>query len=63
MPEARQLVLIRATELLPRNELATRLKIPQSLLDAWIGGHAKIPDRKFVMLVDLIDALTSESAP
>jgi hypothetical protein len=38
-------------------ELATRLKIPESLLEAWIGGHASMPDRKLLLLAELLDQL------
>lgn len=38
-----------------RQELALRLRVPELLLDAWINGHASIPDRKFLMMVDLLE--------
>jgi len=40
-----------------RAELARRLKIPESLLEAWIGGHASMPDRKLLLLAELLDQL------
>jgi hypothetical protein len=38
-------------------ELAKRLNIPESLLQAWIGGHASMPDRKLLRLAELLDQL------
>ena len=40
-----------------REELAKRLKIPESLLEAWMGGHASMPDRKLLLLAELLDKL------
>jgi hypothetical protein len=42
-----------------RTELAVALKVPQHLLDAWIAGHALMPDRKFVALAEILDKLPS----
>jgi hypothetical protein len=42
---------------LGRAELATRMKVPESLLEAWIGGHASMPDRKLLLLAELLDQL------
>jgi hypothetical protein len=39
------------------DELAKRLNIPESLLQAWIGGHASMPDRKLLLLAELLDQL------
>jgi len=36
-------------------ELAAQLGSPVSLVDAWIRGLASMPDRKFLLLADLID--------
>lgn len=38
-------------------DLAERLKVPESLLQAWISGHASMPDRKLLLLAELLDAL------
>jgi len=38
-------------------ELAKRMNIPESLLDAWMGGHASMPDRKLLLLAELLDQL------
>jgi hypothetical protein len=33
------------------------MKVPESLLEAWIGGHASMPDRKLLLLAELLDQL------
>ncbi|MEA3191745.1 MAG: hypothetical protein QOD26_78 [Betaproteobacteria bacterium] len=43
-----------------KEELAKRLNCPVSLIDAWMSGHASMPDRKLLMLADLIDKLGDE---
>ena len=53
----RQLLLKKAAELFGRNDLALRLKVPATLLDAWIAGHGSMPDRKLALLADLLDGL------
>jgi hypothetical protein len=40
-----------------RTELADALKVPQHVLDAWIAGHALMPDRKAVALAKILDKL------
>ena len=40
-----------------KDELAARLRVPVTLLDAWIRGMASIPDRKVLQLADLLDKL------
>jgi hypothetical protein len=42
---------------LGRDELAKRLKATPELVDAWASGHATLPDRKALLLVDLLDEL------
>ena len=36
-------------------ELAVRLKVPEDLVKAWRDGHATMPERKFLMLVDVLN--------
>ena len=56
MPEtAKRQLLRRVSQLFGREELAIRLKVPRALLDAWINGHASMPDRKLLMLADLLE--------
>ena len=40
-----------------REELARRLNVPDTLLTAWMSGHASMPDRKLLVLAELIDQL------
>ena len=35
-------------------ELATRLKVPDDTLLAWRNGHVTMPERNFLLLVDLL---------
>jgi hypothetical protein len=53
----KQLLLKSAAELVGRSELAARLKIPASLLEGWISGHAAMPDRKLVALAEILEKL------
>lgn len=53
----KQNLLRMAAARIGRAELARRLKIPESLLEAWIGGHASMPDRKLLLLAELLDQL------
>ena len=52
---ARQWLLKHAAERLGPSELAARLKVTEPLLQAWITGHFDMPDRKTLLLVDVID--------
>lgn len=36
-------------------ELSIALNSPTSLVDAWLRGHATMPDRKLLMLADILD--------
>ena len=38
-------------------ELARKLNVPESLLEAWLRGLATIPDRKMLPLADLLEKL------
>jgi hypothetical protein len=60
MPEAtRQQLLRRALTLMGRDLLAESLKVPPQLLDAWVSGHATMPDRKFLLLADVLSKYES----
>ena len=54
-------VAIRAIEVaekhLGTDELAVRLKAPATTVRAWRMGHATMPERKFLLLVDLLAQL------
>ena len=58
--KARQRLLRQAAELMGREELAIRLKVPALLLDAWMRGLAAMPDRKLVLLADALDDFATE---
>ena len=53
----KQNLLRMAAARIGRAELAQRLKIPESLLEAWMSGHASMPDRKLLLLAELLDKL------
>jgi DNA-binding transcriptional regulator YdaS (Cro superfamily) len=53
--KTKQDLLRRAAALVGKEELASRLAVPPSLLDAWMSGHASMPDRKLLVLADLLD--------
>ena len=56
MPETTKQRLLRQTaERVGREALAKGLNVPLELLDAWLSGHATMPDRKFLQLGDLLD--------
>jgi hypothetical protein len=38
-------------------QLAQRLDIPETMIEAWRLGHAPIPEGKFLQLVDIITEL------
>jgi len=43
-------------------ELAVALRAPPALLDAWIHGQATMPERKLLLLADLLEK-ASETSP
>jgi len=58
LPDTTKQNLLRAAAArIGRRELAVRLEVPESLLEAWMTGHASMPDRKLIMLAELLDAL------
>jgi hypothetical protein len=59
----RQLLLERAAELMGRRDLAIRLGVTEGLLEGWMTGHIRMPDRKFLALADLLDRLGTGKAP
>ena len=66
MSETRkQILLKKAAELMgSREELAARLKVPGSLVEAWIKGDATMPDGQLMNLSATLNALArSKSAP
>jgi hypothetical protein len=53
----RQRLLKYAEERIGRTELALQLKVPEASVEAWIEGAASMPNRKVLVLADLIDSL------
>ncbi|MGQ0651913.1 MAG: hypothetical protein ACT4P4_06540 [Betaproteobacteria bacterium] len=51
-------MLVEAAKRLGRDELARRLNVPEALLETWMNGHATMPERKFIALVDLLDHIS-----
>jgi len=51
----KQNLLRRAVDLVGIEEVAVALKSPQELVQAWMSGHATMPDRKLLMLADFLD--------
>jgi hypothetical protein len=47
--------LERALKALGPEKLSARLNAPPELIQTWINGHATMPKRKFLLLVDIID--------
>ena len=41
--------------------LAKQLNVPDGQLAAWISGHASMPDRKLLPLIDLLDKVDEET--
>jgi hypothetical protein len=56
-------MLDQAAKHLGRERLAARLNVPESLLQAWIDGHAHMPERKLLVLADLLEELSDPPQP
>ena len=54
----KQALLKKAASAIGMDALATGLRVPVPLLQAWIDGHASMPDRKFLALADMLDGLS-----
>lgn len=50
----KQEILRRSAELFGRKKLAERLKIPETLLEAWMSGDATMPDGQLIRLAELL---------
>ena len=58
MPDTtKQGLLAQAAKRLGKAELAKRMNTPESLLEAWMSGHASMPDRKLLALAEILDQL------
>ncbi|HTM58775.1 MAG TPA: hypothetical protein VL199_00330 [Burkholderiales bacterium] len=49
--------LERALKAIGPDLLSTRLQVPPELIQTWINGHATMPERKFLRLVDVLDEI------
>ena len=52
----KQRLLREAATLMGRRELAQRLKVSDAELDEWISGTGKMPDRKLLVLAEVLDS-------
>src|SRR5688572_14422223 len=59
MSDPRPTLLRKAAALVGHDELAAALKVPRSLLDAWMNGQATMPDRKLTLLADFLDGISN----
>ena len=58
---AKRALLKLAAARIGHDYLAAGLRVPTALLQAWIEGHAVMPDRKFLALADFLDRLSDAS--
>jgi hypothetical protein len=56
--DTRQALLRKAADLVGKEELAFGLHVPVTLLEAWMYGHATMPDRKLPELADFLDDIS-----
>jgi hypothetical protein len=56
----KQRLLRKAAVLMGTDELAIRMKVPPDLLDAWINGRVTMPDRKLVLLANVLDQFSTK---
>lgn len=55
METTKQRLLREAAALMGRRELAERLKVSEPELEGWISGSGKMPDRKLLVLANVLD--------
>jgi hypothetical protein len=48
-------MLRKAADLMGEEELAVAMKVPRHLLQAWMSGHASMPDRNLMLLIEALD--------
>ena len=54
---SKQRLLERAAQFVGQDQLAARLGIPKTLLQAWIQGDATMPDGKLLALAAILNEL------
>ena len=56
MPDTTKQQLLRsAVAIAGLGEVAVALKAPPNLVEAWMNGHASMPDQKLRILADFLD--------
>jgi hypothetical protein len=65
MPDAALIkeALNRALTSFGREKLAQRLGVPPHVLEAWVSGHASMPDRNFHLLLSIIGEIDDPTDP
>jgi hypothetical protein len=53
--DTKQRLLRDAVNLVGLEAVAAHLRAPESLVEAWMQGLATMPDRKLLLLADLLD--------
>lgn len=48
-------LLKRAVKTIGAAQLAARLRVTEDVMRGWVDGYLDIPDRKFLLLIDLLD--------
>ena len=56
--ETKRALLAAAANRMGVTPLARQLNVPDSLLAAWMSGHASMPDRKLLVLAALLEKLS-----
>jgi len=56
----RQRLLNQAIQAMGQDALAARLNVPKHLLHVWLNGIATMPDKKFLLLADVLDESASQ---
>ena len=54
-PTTTQKLLRTSADLMGMDALAIALKVPRALLEAWMSGHASMPDRKLMLLIEALE--------
>jgi hypothetical protein len=52
----KQQLLKEAVDRFGKHKVATSLRVPVLLVEAWLQGHGIMPDRKLLQLADLLDS-------
>ena len=59
MRASRQALLRKAVSLVGRDALASGLKVPMTVLDAWLSGNGAMPDGKLSALIRVLDEVSN----